>query len=196
MLIIAVAFLVLSTLLAFVSETVSSLAGSSLFIVLPVILVLYPYERTVKALGFKNPQTLWVMKTLPLLVVLVLGNELVYRITERFLGQFPLKELVEQLVSGNPLVMSLNLAIVGPVGEEIFFRGFAYSALRRKYGVKKGILVSALFFGTYHMIPWQIPYAVMAGVILAFVYEKTQSLYPSILFHIINNTVAILGMWM
>jgi membrane protease YdiL (CAAX protease family) len=195
-LVVAMAFFVLSTPLAFFSETVSSLAGSFLFIVLPVILVLYPYERTVRALGLENPRMMWVMKTLPLVVVLVAGNELVYRITERIFGQFPLDELVEQMVSRSPALMSLNLAVLGPVGEEIFFRGFAYPALRKKYGVKKGILASALFFGAYHVIPWQIPYAVVAGIILAFVYEKTQSLYPSILFHIINNSVAVLSMWM
>lgn len=195
-LVVVVGFFVLSTPLAFLSETVSSLAGSLLFIVLPVILVMYPYKRTVSALGLENPRMMWVIKTLPLLVVLVVGNELVYRITERIFGQFPLDELVEQMVSRSPVLMSLNLAVLGPVGEEIFFRGFAYSALRKKYGVKKGILVSALFFGAYHMIPWQIPYAVVAGVLLALVYEKTQSLYPSILFHIINNSVAVLSIWM
>jgi membrane protease YdiL (CAAX protease family) len=195
-LVVVMAFFVLSTPLAFLSDTVSSLAGSLLFIVLPVILVLYPYERTVRALGLESPRMMWVIKTLPLLVVLVVGNELVYRVTERIFGQFPLDELVEQMVSGNPVLMSLNLAVLGPVGEEVFFRGFAYSALRKKYGVKKGILVSSLFFGAYHMIPWQIPYAVVAGVLLALVYEKTQSLYPPILFHIINNSVAVLGIWM
>jgi membrane protease YdiL (CAAX protease family) len=194
-LVVVVAFFVLSTPLAFLSDTASSLAGSLLFIVLPIILVLYPYERTVRALGFENPRMMWVLKTLPLLVVLVVGNDLVYRITERIFGQFHLDELVEQIVSRSPVLMSLNLAVLGPVGEEVFFRGFAYSALRKKYGVRRGILVSALFFGTYHMIPWQIPYAVVAGVLLAFVYEKTQSLYPPILFHIINNSVALLGIW-
>lgn len=195
-LVVAMAFFVLSTPLALVSDTVSSIAGSALFIVLPVILVLYPYERTVKALGFKSPHMMWVVKTVPLLVILVGGNELIYRMTERVLGEFALNELVENMVTKNPTFMSLNLAILGPVGEEVFFRGFAYSALRKKYGVTRGILVSALFFGAYHMIPWQIPYAVVSGAILALVYEKTQSLYPSILFHIINNSVAVLGIWM
>ncbi|MBU7047385.1 MAG: CPBP family intramembrane metalloprotease, partial [Theionarchaea archaeon] len=114
----------------------------------------------------------------------------------KFIGEFPLDELVEDIIERSPIFMSINVGVIGPIGEEVFFRGFAHTALKRKYGFRKGILLSSLFFGVYHGIPWQIPYAFVAGLILAFVYEKTQSIYSPILFHIINNSIGVIGIWM
>jgi membrane protease YdiL (CAAX protease family) len=195
-LVVALAFLVVSTFLAFFSGTLSSIVGSVVFIMLPIFLVRKTYERTLAVMEFKKPIMRILLLSLPLVPLLILGNEAVYRITEKFMGQFPLNELVEDVISGDPIIMSVHLGILGPIGEEIFFRGFAHKTLKRKYGLKKGIILSSLFFGIYHGIPWQIPYAFAAGCILAYVYEKTQSIYTPILFHIINNTVAVLEIWM
>lgn len=194
-LVIVVAFFALSALLAFVSPTATSIAEPVLLVVLPLVLVLKTYGRTLHALGFAKPVVKMLVLSLPLIPVLIFGNGLVYEITEKIIGQFPLDEVVEDVIRESPILMSIQIGILGPVGEELFFRGFAHTALKRKYGFKKGILFSSLFFGLYHMIPWQIPYAVVAGFILAYVYEKTQSIYPPILFHLVNNSVAVIGFW-
>jgi membrane protease YdiL (CAAX protease family) len=191
-LVVALAFFAVSFLFAFFSESAGLIAGSVVLIALPVFLVLNPYARTLHTMGFRKPLGKMLLYLLPLLGVLFVGNEVVYQITERIIGEFPLDELTGEAILHNPILMGITVGILGPIGEEVFFRGFAHTALRRKYGFKKGILLSSLFFGMYHMIPWQIPYAVAAGLILAYVYEKTQSIYPPILFHIINNSIAVI----
>ncbi len=195
-LVVVVAYFVVSLSLGFFSAVGSSIAGSVVFIALPLFLVLKPYDRGLGALGFKKPIIKIFLLSIPLIFVLLFGNEFIYWITERIMGEFPLDELVEDTVTENPIVMSIFVGILGPVGEEIFFRGFAYQALRRKYGIGRGIVFSSLFFGAYHMLPWQIPYAFMAGCILAYVYEKTESIYPPILLHILNNSLAVIAIWM
>ena len=195
-LVIALAYLAVTFCAALFSESAGLVAGSVVFIALPLFLVLKPYNRSLKAMKFENPLLKPFLYSLPLLLVLFLGNELVYEITEMVIGEFPLDEITEDLILRSPLVMSILVGVVGPVGEEVFFRGFAHSALRRKFGFKKGILLSSLFFGVYHLIPWQIPYAFVAGLILAYVYEKTGSLYTCILFHVINNSAAVIATWM
>lgn len=194
-LVITLAYFLVSTSLTFVSATAGSLAGSAVFMVLPLFLVVKTYSRSMNTLGFKKPIVKLLVFSLPLLPILVYGNGWVYEITEKVIGQFALEDLIKNVIAENPLIMSVHIGVVGPVGEEIFFRGFAYNAFKRKYGMSKGILFSALFFGFYHGIPWQIPYAFVAGCILAYVYEKTQSIYSPILFHIINNSVSIIGTW-
>lgn len=188
-------FFTLTTLLAFVSSTASSVVGSLLLIVLPIVLVVKTYKRPLNTLGFTKPVVKLFLLSLLLIFVLILGNEVVYWITEKIVGEFPLDELVEDIVRGSPLLMSVYVGIIGPVGEELFFRGFAHTALRRKYGFRKGIVFSSLFFGLYHLLPWQIPYAVMAGFVLAYVYEKTQSIYPPIALHVLNNSIAVILIW-
>ncbi len=194
-LVIILAFFVLSFLLAFFSATAGSIGGSVLLISLPLVLILKPYKRNLSTIGFRKPVTKILLLSLPLIPVLIFGNGLIYQITERIMGKFPLEDLMEDLVKESPILMSIEVGVLGPVGEELFFRGFAHTALRRKYGFRKGIIFSSLFFGVYHLIPWQIPYAVIAGFILAYVYEKTHSIYPPILFHVINNSLAVLGIW-
>ncbi len=195
-LVVVVAFFVVSVPLAFISGTGSSVAGYGVLIVFPLFLVLKTYRGHLDALGFKKPVVKILLISLPLVPVLILGNNIIYEITERIIGQFPLDEFTAGMISENPVVMVILMGGLGPVGEEIFFRGFAYGALKRKYGVRNGILLSSLFFGAFHMIPWQIPYAFMAGCILSYVYEKTGSIYSPILFHILNNVMAVIEVWM
>jgi len=193
MLIIVMAFFIISFIATLFSSTAGAYAGSLALILLPLYLVLYTYDRSAETMGFQKPVMKWILVLLPAIFVLLFLNELVYEITERILGQFPLEELMEELLTENPLLMGINTGVLGPIGEEVFFRGFVYTGLRRKYGVKNGILLSSLFFGLTHGIPWQIPYAFVAGIILAYVYEKTGSLYSPILLHVINNSLSVIG---
>lgn len=193
MLVIIIAYFIISVIVTLFSSTAGVYAGSLAFIILPLYLVIKTYNRPKGTMGFRTPSVKWFLILLPVIPFLLLLNELVYEITERILGQFPLEDILEEIITENPILMSINTGVVGPIGEEVFFRGFVYTGLRRKYGVRNGILLSSLFFGVTHGIPWQIPYAFVAGIILAAVYEKTGSLYSPILIHIINNSLAVIG---
>ncbi len=87
---------------------------------------------------------------------------------------------------------SVIASVFGPVIEEIFFRGVMYSAVKRKLGVFWGIFITSILFSflhthafTYFLVGF-IPIAILGGV-LAYLYEKTGSLIPSITLHILNN---------
>jgi membrane protease YdiL (CAAX protease family) len=79
---------------------------------------------------------------------------------------------------------------VAPPVEEFFFRGFLYQSLRTRLGVLGGAVVSGLIFGAIHFKPeFLIPLASL-GFLLAWLFEKTGSLWPCIAVHAINNTLA------
>lgn len=84
------------------------------------------------------------------------------------------------------------VCVVAPLAEEVFFRGFLYGALRKR-GVPIAALVSGVTFGLAHVasspIGFVVPLATL-GVILALLYERTGSLYPSIALHSLNNSIA------
>jgi membrane protease YdiL (CAAX protease family) len=96
-------------------------------------------------------------------------------------------------VSGwNFFLTFFSVAIVAPLTEEIFFRGFLYAGLRARLGVPSAMLISTLFFTTLHFsVDAFVPIFVL-GVFLAWVYEKTGSLYPGILLHAANNGIALI----
>ena len=86
----------------------------------------------------------------------------------------------------------LLLIAVAPVAEEIFFRGFLYQAFRNSFGVWPGALLSGVFFGVIHLEFFKVVQLAILGVILALLFEKTRSLWPPIILHAINNTLAFI----
>lgn len=94
------------------------------------------------------------------------------------------------------LISSTIAAIFGPVIEEIFFRGVMYNAIKRKIGIFWGIFITSVLFSflhthamTYFLVGF-VPIAIL-GAVLAYLYEKTGSLIPSITLHILNNVGSV-----
>jgi membrane protease YdiL (CAAX protease family) len=72
--------------------------------------------------------------------------------------------------------------------EEIVFRGILYSAIKERLGVYFGIAVSSLLFA---MAQSSSPLSMfLFGCVLAWLYERTGSLYPSMIAHGANNVIA------
>jgi hypothetical protein len=90
-----------------------------------------------------------------------------------------------------PLLMLLGGAIVAPVVEEIFFRGFIFAGLREKFGWKKAALASAGLFALAHVLPTSILPILVLGLIFAFLYQISGSIWPAILMHMLTNTAAL-----
>lgn len=86
----------------------------------------------------------------------------------------------------------LSIAALGPVVEELVFRGGATKALLRNYKPAVAIVVSGLIFGIVHLNPPQIVGAGLSGIVMAWLYYKTGSLIPVILMHIVNNSMAVM----
>jgi len=89
------------------------------------------------------------------------------------------------------------VTVVAPIAEEIFFRGYVFGALRNWKGMWVGALITGLVFGAIHLgsapDPLYLPLLAAFGVILCLLYVKTRSLYPCIVLHAINNSIAFGG---
>jgi len=82
----------------------------------------------------------------------------------------------------------LCICFIGPIIEELFFRGFLYPALRKKIGPVLSILISSALFSLLHMTFVGFLPILFLGILLAYMYEKSGSLLPSITIHIIHNS--------
>ena len=83
----------------------------------------------------------------------------------------------------------VGAVILAPVTEELLFRGLLLH-LFSPYGKRTAILLSALFFALAHGTFFQMPYALIAGVILAYVSVVGGSVLYPLFFHIIYNLFA------
>jgi uncharacterized protein len=96
---------------------------------------------------------------------------------------------------GSVPIQVLLIAIVAPISEELCFRGFLFGGLREKLPRLAAALLSGLIFGALHAFTGitAVPPLIVFGLILALLYERTGSIVPAILLHMLNNSVALLG---
>ena len=96
-------------------------------------------------------------------------------------------ETMALLSSGGVLINIISVGIITPISEEFMLRGIVYNNLKRYVNFKTAIILQALIFGIMHMNIIQSTYAVIAGIIIGYIYEKSQSLVMSCVFHISFN---------
>jgi membrane protease YdiL (CAAX protease family) len=84
---------------------------------------------------------------------------------------------------------------VGPVCEEVFFRGLLYNALRKKLPVTVAMLLQAVVFGFYHPFGAVFSSAIALGaLVIAAVYDWRKTLLAPILMHAMVNGIALVLM--
>ena len=86
----------------------------------------------------------------------------------------------------------LVIGILAPLAEELVFRG---AVLRSLLLWKPGnhwlcIAVSALLFAAAHLNPAQMPHAFLIGLLLGWLYYRTRSIAPGVVYHWVNNSLA------
>ncbi|MDH3272183.1 MAG: ABC transporter permease subunit [Gemmatimonadota bacterium] len=129
----------------------------------------------------------------PSALVLAIG---LFGLVNRYL--FPVPEsLLESF--GQSLTADISLwqliifvTIMPGVLEEIAFRGVLLSGLRKH--LKKpwlAVLVSAAIFGVFHVSLFRIVPTAFLGVVLALVVVRTGSIFPAMLWHFLNNFLAV-----
>ncbi len=85
----------------------------------------------------------------------------------------------------------LVVGLLAPLAEEMVFRGAVLrSLLRWKENPWIGIVISAVLFAVIHMNPAQMPHALLIGLLLGWLYYRTDSIVPGVVYHWVNNTVA------
>ena len=84
----------------------------------------------------------------------------------------------------------LTIGLLAPVAEEIVFRGAILKTLLTKYRPWVAIALSALLFSVGHLNPAQMPHTLLVGLLLGWLYYRTDSIIPGVVYHWVNNTVA------
>ena len=95
--------------------------------------------------------------------------------------------LMDSALGGDELMAFLAVVILAPIAEELLFRGIIFRMLEKHWSEIAAIIVSALFFGIYHMNLMQAIYVLPIGLLLGYTAYKCKSVLPCILIHMINN---------
>jgi membrane protease YdiL (CAAX protease family) len=108
------------------------------------------------------------------------------------LGRPPEPEVAERAIAMlDPWVVSIGIVILGPIAEEIFFRGVVFNAWLREGGRKWAYLGSATLFAAIHLSLLLLLPIFILGLALAWVYERTGNLLAPIAMHATVNGISV-----
>lgn len=104
---------------------------------------------------------------------------------------------------GGALVLAfMSLVILPPIVEEITFRGFLFSGMKRRFGVVAGAVVTSLLFAAPHLLTGKDSLLWVAAIdtfslslVLCYLREKTGSIYAPMIVHALKNSIAFLALF-
>ena len=114
-------------------------------------------------------------------------------------NQMALNEMIEMTGRQELLYFLLITCLLGPISEELVYRGVLMNTFFKDSPWYGDVLLSACVFGYVHVADGITPLAFFTyasgGAILAFLYRKTHSLYFPILLHLMINIAAFWELW-
>jgi membrane protease YdiL (CAAX protease family) len=165
-----------------------SLVGSGL-------LYLFVRKRGgLNALGFKRTSIDDLITTLPVFFGYLFSAMIVFGLVASFLPEVNLDQQQDvgfDSASGIGLILAfITLVILAPIYEEALFRGFAFQGVAAKYGFwPSAILTSGLFAVAHGQLNVGIDTFIL-GMFSCWLIWHTNSLWPSILLHMLKNLLA------
>lgn len=113
------------------------------------------------------------------------------------LSIFGLETMYEDMLTGSTsfiehIAYILAVSVVPAVAEELVYRGCVMGRLR-KYGDGFALIVSAILFGMMHGNLLQAPFAFVVGIALGWAVIYTNSIFPAMIIHGLNNLLSVIA---
>jgi uncharacterized protein len=161
------------------------------------LVLVYEKERPLsQVLGFRRTNGWLPLLAIALGVALQAPLDLISGVTQKL---FPLSEqarsAMEQFLDVSTLRRKIALlvaaALVGPVVEEVFFRGGIFRILRRTHSAGITLLgISLLFAGAHRDLRNALP-DFLGGLAMGYVRTMSGSIWPAILLHVAFNATTV-----
>lgn len=140
----------------------------------------------------RSEHSFWSLVVLSLISCWITG-QLAASWVYRNLGSAQYEQSVAAQAETPLLLLMVSAIVLAPVGEEALLRGVAYPMVRKLFTPMIAAVVTSTVFALIHGNLVQIMVAIPLGVLLAFVYERTQRLMPVIVLHAFFNALAMLA---
>ena len=150
-----------------------------------------------RVVGFRRPQVPRSLLLAALALFLSLAFAVLYAAVATAIGVESLEpQPIPDKALGEGVFRLANIAVIGimgPLAEEVFFRGFLLAALVQPLGPIRAMAVGAAIFSASHLnLGVLIPFFV-TGCLLSWLYLKTRSVWPPFAAHSAQNFIAMMA---
>jgi len=174
------------------ATALGQLAAELGFLMVPMLIAARrgaSFRGALRRLGvrrFRPSAALWMLAAVGAYLLIAIAYTAIF-------GPPDQKDVAENL--GPVPIQILVIVLAAPCCEEVCFRGMLFGGLRERLPRIAAALISGVVFGALHITNGieVIPPLIAFGFVLALLYEKTGSIVPGILLHMLNNSVALLG---
>ncbi len=98
------------------------------------------------------------------------------------------EQMLRAVISGNDFILLFIIgALLAPLAEELFYRGMVYPVFRHKLGPIPAMIMAGTLFGIVHFDSWRVIPLAVGGIILCYIYEKTNSILVTTMAHGVWN---------
>jgi hypothetical protein len=173
--------------------------GDALFFFGVIWIFLRLIRRAFSDLGFVKPLKRFVVLGFAVGILLFVGLGLLGNVLTHLFGT-PAPQSFTVAVKGVNYQWEFGLlaflgGVVAPLKEEMLFRGLIYPPLRQALGRGKGMLLTGLFFATLHFDIVRFLPLLIGGVVLAWLYERSASIWPAVVAHGTWNILMAAALW-
>jgi membrane protease YdiL (CAAX protease family) len=197
------------TVLGYTTLSVEGRRGIVLFVSLSINIfiaayVLYivciKYRHSVSAVGLSLANAsgnvkLGIKRYLIIVPLIILAGFVVNQIAAYYGVTPEMQDVVQWVLEEQSIFILASLIFFGifiaPLIEEIIFRGFLQPALRNTLGGRYAVVASASLFAAVHMDVFAALQIFILGMLLGYLYEKTQTLVASVVVHVLHNSFTL-----
>ncbi len=156
---------------------------------------IYWHGASIRDLGFRYYsilKTIW-YTFISLLFIFLISFLYVFALKSIFGVEAPPSKIDELIANRNisSNILIIVTAVVAPFCEEIYFRGFLYPAFRKNFGVLSALFLTSFLFALAHLEIYSFIPIMVIGWMLAYIYEKTKSIFTVIFLHAVYNLILI-----
>lgn len=182
------------------------------FMILPALVAKHQNTRFASGFGLKRPRVVFLLAAFllgislwPLVMSMTEGWHTAYgllfgsELQEQWHAKLieTTSEQVARIRLVSPWVILFSFSVIPALCEEWFFRGMLLRSLLRWNSVWKSILISAMVFGSFHVLSNSVialdrllP-STLIGVMLGYLAYKSDSIWPGVILHSLNNGIVV-----
>ena len=177
-----------------------------LFLLLPVIFLVRLHTASVRDYTFLRNEKLGIGFLLIPLSVIVFQPVMQFLSFYERMIEWPeailyyrdlMENMMRQMVDSSSITELLFVifvtAVTPAICEEFYFRGYILRNFSRVLKPASAVILSGVIFGLFHINPFQISGLILMGVFFSFLAWQYQSLWASMLAHLVNNFMVVMA---